>query len=108
MKGINTVAERNSIVVEHLPCIVSVMRRNYSLIQAARMEWDDVYQQLAVRLIRAVDTFNPDKGELKQHIYSQLKYELLSCKNPRRLYGLTGAPTDIRQGAFVSFESMFA
>ena len=108
MKGISTVAQRNVIVEEHLPCIVSVMRQNYGLIQAARMEWDDVYQQLAVRLIRAVDTFDSDKGKLEQHIYSQLKYELLSCKNPRRLYGLTNAPAELRRGTFVSFEAKFA
>ena len=108
MKGVHTIAERNAIVEEHLPCIVSVMRRNYSLIQAAKMEWDDVYQQLAVRLIRAVDTFDPEKGELKQHIYSQLKYELLSCKVPRRLYGLTSAPADMRRVAFISYETVFA
>lgn len=51
-------------------------------------------QQLALRLIRAVETFDPDKGVLL--ILAQLKYELLSCKTPRRLYGITTPSTDFR------------
>ena len=106
MNAIAAIARRNAVVVEHLPCIDSVMRCNYELIRAARMEWEDVYQQLALRLIQAVNTFDPAKGKLEQHIYAQLKYELLSCKTPRRLYGLTNAPADLRRGAFVSYEAI--
>lgn len=88
------IEKRNAVVVEHLPCIETVMRRNYSLIEAAHLDWDDVYQQLALRLIRAVDTFDPGKGKLRGHIFSQLKYELLNCKLPYRTSGMTGLPND--------------
>ena len=88
MNETDAIARRNAIVEEHLPCIVSVMRRNRELIRAARLEWADVYQQLALRLIRAVDSFDPAKGTLRQHIYAQLKYELLSSKTPHRLESL--------------------
>ena len=101
----DAIARRNAIVEEHLHCIISVMRRNRELIRAARLEWEDVYQQLALRLIWAVDSFDPVKGTLKQHIYAQLRYELLNCKTPHRLYGLTGAPVEIR-GAIVSYEAI--
>ena len=100
-----TLDERNAVVVEHLPCIETVMRRNYSLIEAAHLDWDDVYQQLAVRLIRAVDTFDPNKGKLRGHIFSQLKYELLNCKRPYRMNGMTGLPTDYR-GRCLSLDSL--
>ena len=40
--------------------------------------------------------FDPEKGELKQHIYAQLQYELLNCKDSRRRYGFTHAPYDLR------------
>ena len=76
----------------------TVIWQNWSLIQAARLERDDVYQQLAIRLIRCVDTYDPAKGELKKRIYAQLKYELLNCKEVRRLTGLTGAPKEFRKG----------
>lgn len=106
MDETDAIARRNAIVEEHLPCIVSVMRRNRELIRAARLEWADVYQQLALRLIWAVDSFDPAKGTLKQHIYAQLRFELMYCKAPRRRYGLTDAPPTLGRGAFVSYEAI--
>ena len=55
-----TIPQRNSLVQEHLWCIDSVINQNYSLIQAAHLDRDDVYQSLAIRLIRAVELYNPD------------------------------------------------
>ena len=89
---------RNRIVEEHLHCINTVIWQNWSLIQAARLERDDVYQQLAIRLIRCVDTYDPSKGPLKKRIYAQLKYELLNCKEVRRLTGMTGARRSSARG----------
>ena len=54
MKNEYQVSERNAIVEDHLWCIDSVIRQNYTLIKAARLDLDDVYQTLALRLIRAV------------------------------------------------------
>ena len=104
MKNDFSIETRNAIVEAHLHCIDKVMRRNAALIRAARMDRDDVYQQLAVRLIRAVDTFDPGKGELEQHIMAQLQYEMVNCKRPVRLHGITGLPADFRSGRIISFE----
>ena len=101
MGDIYFLSERNRIVEEHLHCINTVIWQNWSLIQAARLERDDVYQQLAIRLIRCVESFDPEKGELGAHIHAQLQYELLSCKSSYRRYGFTGAPRDLR-GAVMS------
>ncbi len=106
MDNIIYLTERNRIVEEHLHCINTVIRQNWTLIQAARLERDDVYQQLAIRLIRCVDTYDPAKGELKKRIYAQLKYELLNCKEVRRLTGITGAPKDFRRGKVVSLDTI--
>ena len=108
MKNTYTIEERNRIVEEHLWCIKAVIRQNQGLIRAARLEYDDVYQQLALRLILAVESFDPDKGDLEQHIYAQLQYEMLNCKRPYRLHGITGLPADYRGGKVVSFESIRA
>jgi len=96
MKNNYSMAERNRIVEENLHCIDKVIRRNRALMNAAHLDYDDVYQQLAIRLIRCVEGFDPEKGTLKTHIYSQLQYELLNCKSPLRLTGITGAPSDFR------------
>ena len=86
---------RNRIVEEHLHCINTVIWQNWSLIQAARLERDDVYQQLAIRLIRCVDTYDPSKGPLKKRIYAQLKYELLNwgTLSPWMPFGRTASCT---------------
>ena len=46
--------------VEHLWCIKAVMKQNRALIKAARLDRDDVYQDLSIRLIRAVGTYDAD------------------------------------------------
>lgn len=96
--------ERNRIVEGHLWCIDAVMRKNASLIKAAHLDRDDVYQQLSLRLIQAVEGFDPEKGNLKQHIFAQLNYELLSCKSAYRTTGITDAPADFRGSNIISFE----
>ena len=106
MRNNYTVAERNRIAEEHLPCIDRTIRRNYALMRAARLDRDDVYQQLAIRLIRCVETFDPDKGNLEQHIYAQLQYEMLNCKAVHRLTGMTGAPADFRRGNIISIHAI--
>ena len=76
MKNNYSIAQRNAIVEANLWCIDSVIRQNRPLMRAARLEYDDVYQQLALRLIRAVAGFDPQKGTLQQHIFAQLRMEL--------------------------------
>lgn len=104
MKNCYSIAERNRIVEENLYRIDNAIRRNRALIRAVHLDRDDVYQQLALRLIRAVDTFDPEKGELGKHLHAQLQYEMLNCKDSRRRYGFTGAPYDLR-GPVISLEA---
>ena len=68
MKNQYSIAQRNRIVEQHLYCIDKVIGKNRGLMKAARLDYDDVYQQLALRLIKAVAGYDPDKGPLKQHI----------------------------------------
>lgn len=100
-----TIQERNRIVEEHLWCIDAVMRRNAALVEGAHLDRDDVYQQLSLRLIRAVEGFDPQKGKLDQHIFAQLRYELLNCKDSYRTTGITDAPAHFRGSNVISFEA---
>lgn len=104
MKNNYSIAERNRIVEENLHWIDRIIRRNTSLMQAAHLDYDDVYQDLAVRLIRCVETYDPEKGSLDQHIMCQLQYEMLNCKSSQRRYGFTAAPYDLR-GAVISLDA---
>ena len=91
-----SVKERNQLVLAYLWCIDCVIRQNYSLVQAAHLDRDDVYQALAVRLIRTVELYRPGARSLKSYIFMQLKYELLNCKSARVRYGFGAAPYDLR------------
>ena len=106
MKNNYSIAERNRIVEENLPMIHKVIRHNWALMVAAHLDYDDVYQDLAIRLIRCVENFDPDKGTLHTHIYSQLKYELLNCKAPRKLTGIVDAPADFRWCNILSMDAL--
>ena len=64
MKNNYSIAERNRIVEENLHWIDRTIRRNTGLMQAAHLDYDDVYQDLAIRLIRCVESYDPEKGEL--------------------------------------------
>lgn len=105
MRIYESVALRNAVVEEHLWCIDAVIRTNYVLMKAAHLDYDDVYQWLALRLIRAVSNYDPDEGSLRQHIFCQLQYEMRSCKGSQRLYGLTEAPWDLRN-AVISLDHL--
>ena len=99
------IEERNKLVTSYLWCIDSVIRQNYNLVQAAHLDKDDVYQDLALRLIRAVERYRPGSRSLKGYIFAQLKYELLNCKSARARYGFCSAPNDLR-GVVVSIETL--
>ena len=52
MKTTTTIEERNAIVEKNLLLIDMVMAKHRDVIKAGHMERDDVYQQLAERLIK--------------------------------------------------------
>lgn len=101
-----SLTQRNELVEKYLWCIDTVIRKNRQLLRSTHLEYDDVYQQLALRLIKAVAGFDPQKGTLQQHIFAQLKYELLNCKSACRLCGLTGAPKEYRKRDMVSLDAL--
>ena len=104
MKNTYSMAQRNALVEEYLHCIDTVMRRNHRLIRENRLDSEDVYQQLAFRLIKAVGSYDPDKGELETHVMAQLRYELLNCKSSYRRFGITDAPNDV-EDSIISLEA---
>jgi len=57
-----TISQRNALVEEHLWCIDSVIRQNWRLMAASHLSREDVYQSLAVRLVKAVGRYDPSKG----------------------------------------------
>ena len=104
MKNTYSIAQRNALVEEHLPCIDALMQRERKTIRNARLDSDDVYQQMALRLIKAVASFDPEKCELEEYITAQLDCELQDCLHPTRRFGVTDAPRNCG-GKVVSLEA---
>ena len=84
MKDKYTVAERNRIVEENLTCIDQVLRR-LKWITLAHVDPDDLYQDLALRLILAVDSYHTEVGPLRPYLIHQLEQELTSSQEIQRL-----------------------
>ena len=74
MKNGFTITQRNAVVEQHLWCIDTIMAQYAAFMQTEPVDPDDVYQSLAVRLIRAVNSYDP-------------------CT--QTVYGLTQAPANI-------------
>ena len=77
----NTITERNRIVETHLWCIDAVM-------------------QACLRLVQAVDRYNPVKAGLVEYIFSELKAELRACAVPAQ------RPTLLNPGNIIPFEAV--
>lgn len=103
-----TISQRNALVEEHLWCIDSVIWQNNSMIRAANLERDDVYQSLAMRLIRAVELYDPNNKAgktLKGYIFMSLGYALRTCGGSQARYGFREAPYFL-PNAVVSMEAL--
>lgn len=97
--------ERNRLVEQHLPIIRKVINRNWPLVAAVRMSYEDLYQDLAMRMVKAVDSYRPDKGTLSSHIITALEWELKTSAAIASAHGIKGAPRDLRP-VFFSVEAM--
>lgn len=96
----NTITERNRIVETHLWCIDAVMQACPKAVRKTRMEREDVYQQLALRLVQAIDRYDPVKAGLVEYIFSELKAELRDCTASAR------RPTLLNPGNIIPFEAV--
>ena len=68
-----------------------IMRRNYPLLHALRLEPEDVYQDLALTAIQAARAFDSARSDsVEAHVWMQLQYAVLDMKQKYRPGGLTG------------------
>lgn len=76
MKDKYSIAQRNRVVEENLCCIDTVLRRHQGWVRQAHLEYDDLYQSLAVCLILSVEEYESSLGPLRPYLYRQLQEEL--------------------------------
>ena len=66
------------------------MHRHRLLLFALHLDRDDVYQELAIAALHAIDSFDPKRSEcIRAHIWMQLQYAILTIKRRNRPCGIT-------------------
>lgn len=87
-----TCEERNAIFAEHINLIGAVLRRNRPLVRAMYDSPDDAFQDLALELLRVIETYDAGRGANTRTYFSmKLKYRLLQERRQQKPYGMTGA-----------------
>lgn len=97
--------QRNTLVVGYLNAISYVIAKNRTLVEAARLCYDDLYQDMACRLIKTVDSYDSQKGPLKPRVFNALQWELQNYAKKTNAGGMYGLPPNTRP-VFCSFETM--
>ena len=81
---------RNMIFEANKKKIDRIIRRNAPLLIALRLEPEDVYQELAIAALQAIESFDPMRSEsLEAHIWMQLQYAILTIKRRYKHHGIT-------------------
>lgn len=65
------------------------MHRHRLLLFALHLDRDDVYQELAIAALRAIESFDPSRSNsIKVHIWAKLQYAILDIKERHKPHGL--------------------
>ncbi len=82
--------KRNQIFLENEDLIKRVIRCNRTLIYALRLDEDDVYQELAIAMLRAISGYDPARSDcIRAHLWMKLQYAVLEIKRQHHPCGIT-------------------
>ena len=88
-----TIEDRNYLFEEKAYLVNVTMNKHRGLLRACRMEDDDVYQELSLRLLDAIGKYDPDKcPNMDAYIMLRLRYHLWNLKACSKRTGVVGAP----------------
>jgi len=91
-KGIEkmNIHTRNELLTENLNWVQRVINRNKLLIHALHLDYDDVYQDLCIAALHAIEHFDPEKSSsLQTHVMSRMQYEIKNLKRRYKPHGMT-------------------
>ena len=81
---------RNELLVENLLWVQRIVNTNRGLIQALHLNFDDVYQDLCITALHAIEHFDSSKSDsLRVHVISRMQYEIRNLKRKYKPHGLT-------------------
>lgn len=85
------ITDRKALFSNCTDMIKRAMKRNRLLIYALRLDHEDVYQELSMAALDAIDSFDPSRSsDLDAHVWMNLKFKILSFKRQYRPGGITG------------------
>ena len=86
---------RNNAFESNRHLLHGCIKRNYPLISALRLEVEDVFQDLSLRMCRSIERFDKDQcRSLPFFLYHELQHEILNMRRRHKPYGMVGVPRD--------------
>jgi DNA-directed RNA polymerase specialized sigma24 family protein len=74
-----TIKQRNTIFVEYMKIIHFTVNRHHSMLSVLRMDGDDLAQELAICLLKAIERYNSDRGaKPSTYYFKALRYGVLN------------------------------
>ena len=93
---------RNELLIENLWWVRTIISRNNLLIQSLRLDYDDVFQDLCMVALKAIDNFDSRKSDsMSTHVMSRMQYEIKNLKRRYIPHGMTAA-----RNSNISFRSL--
>lgn len=88
-----TIEDRNCLFEEKKDFINVTLNKHCGLIRACGMERDDVYQELSLCLLKALEEYDPEKcPNMDAYLMLRLRYRLWNMKACSKRTGVARAP----------------
>ena len=98
--------ERNELLKEVMDLPGYIIRENWPLVVATHMEVEDVTQELLLRALQAIETYDPSAGaSLRHHVNIAMRYRLIKLAHAASNRGMTHVPRGVRV-TFCSVEAL--
>ena len=98
--------ERNELLKEVMDLPGYIIRENWPLVVATHMEVEDVKQELLLRALQAIETYDPTAGaSLRHHVNIAMRYRLIKLARAASNRGMTHVPRGVRV-TFCSVEAL--
>lgn len=98
--------ERNELLKEVMDLPGYLIRDNWPLVVATGMEIEDLTQELLLRALQAIETYDPNAGaSLRHHVNIAMQYRLMGLAHKASARGMTHVPSGVRI-TFCSVEAM--
>ena len=80
-----TIEQRNTIFEEYMSIIRYTVNRHYSMMKVLRMDGEDLAQELAICLLKAIERYQDDRGaKPSTYYFKALRYGVLKLWQEQR------------------------